>query len=490
MNKKKRNLLLLVLATAVLGLFLWLLAGGQEPETDESGHEHSISESDHEHGNSGVLLNYSADNLKTVTFTNAIAQYTAFVDSKSGSVVFKELQNYPVNAKFMETVWYGAVQMIYQDIAADTRDSGYDPKNYGLDKPSLTVKATLKDGTSYTFKAGNRTPGYDEDVYYLTLSGDSHVYVCTLENAFFMGNSYYLSDDIFSDYDTAEDGSSKKKIKIGDITLSGSEFKGDFRMKVNTTADMSHPFYGYEYVVTSPVNWPVKVSSASMLVYDLQYLMADDVAVLKPTSRQLRNYGLASPYLTVSFKRNGKSCVMYCSRPDKEKMYVILKGHKIIYQLNVNSLSILHQLSPETLYSINAVSVSLEALSGLKLSGGGVKSDIQITRLQNENAVAETDVIYTYSVTKNGEEKKYSSYTKLIKQLNGSAIQHWNVKKPEGKPYLTITLSYFENFKRKPDTLTLYRYSDREYAVVREGYPTNTVSETWVKQLLSDAGAF
>ena len=76
-----------------------------------------------------------------------------------------------------------------------------------------------------------------------------------------------------------------------------------------------------------------------------------------------------------------------------------------------------------------------------------------------------------------------------MKQLNGSSIQRWNIKKPAGKPVVTITLSYFENFKRKPVSIKLYQYSDREYAVVRDGYPTNTVTGTWVKQLLSDANS-
>ena len=77
-----------------------------------------------------------------------------------------------------------------------------------------------------------------------------------------------------------------------------------------------------------------------------------------------------------------------------------------------------------------------------------------------------------------------------MKQLNGSAITRWNVKKPGGKPVVTITLSFFVNIRNKPETIRLYRYSDREYAVVREGLPVNTVSATWVKQLLADADSF
>ena len=491
MNKKKRNLLLLLAATlAVAGLF-WLLASGEGAEDDDHDHEHTVTQSDEGSGRqSGVLLNYSADDLKTVVFSNSQAKYTAYLDKKSGSVAFRELKGYPVNSNFMETVWFGSVQMIYQDIVATTDDKGYKPKDYGFDNPSVTVKVTLKNGRSYTFKGGKKTPGYENDVYYLTVSGDSNVYVCTLDSAFFMGNSYYLSDDIFNDYDTEKDGTQKSKIKIGEITLSGDEFKGDFKMKPSTTADMSSPFYGFSYRVTAPVHWPVKISAASMLVYDLQYLMAEDVAVLKPTAKQLKAYGLAKPYLTVSFKRNGKSVVMYCSKPDSEKMYVILKDHDILYELNVNSLSVLHQLSPENIYSINAISATMEALSGLRITGSGVQCDIAVNREENKNAVAEKDVIYTYSVTKNGEDRTYSSFIKLMKQLNASSITRWNVKKPTGKPVVTITLSFFENIRRNPETIRLYQYSDREYAVVRDGLPVNTVSATWVKQLLADAESF
>ena len=491
MNRKKRNLLLLLLATAAVGVLFWLLAMGESAEDgDDHDHEHYVTETDDDAGRkSGVLLNYSADDIKTVTLSNSQAKYTAYVNKESGSVAFKELEGYSVNSSFMETVWFGSVQMIYQDIVGSVKDTDYNPKNYGFDKPSLSVKVVLKNGKSYTFKAGSKTPGYENDVYYLTVSGDSNIYVCTLDSAFFMGNSYYLSDDIFSDYDSNEDGSKKSNIKIGNITLSGKEFSGEFVMKPNTTADMSSLFYGFSYKVTSPISWPVKDSASAMLVYDLQYLMADDVAVLKPTSKQLKAYGLASPYLTVSFKRNGKDVVMYCSKPESEKMYAILKDHDIIYQLNVNSLSVLHQLTPENIYSINAISATMESLSGVKISGDGAQCEISVKREENQNAVAQTDVIYKYSVTKNGEDKTYSSFTKLMKQLNGSTIQRWNVKKPDGKPAVTITLSYFANFKREPVIIKLYPYSDREYAVVRDGCPTNTVTATWVKQLLSDANS-
>ncbi len=486
MSKKIRHLLLLLLATAAVGALFWVLSGEETPDTDV--HDHSVTESDHEEGRqSGVLLDFSADNLKTITFINSQAEYTAYIDKNKGEVAFRELEGYSVNESFMETVWFGSVQLIYKDIAGSTKDENYHPGDYGFDKPSLRVSGVLKDGTKYSFRAGKKTPGYENDVYYLSVSGDSHIYVCSLDNAFFMGNSYFLSDDIFSDYDTEKDGRQKSKIRIGDITLSGEQFDGEYKMKVNTTADMSSPFYGYSYVVISPVHWPVKASSASMLVAELQYLMAEDVAVLKPSAKQLKEYGLAKPYLTVSFKRNGKNCVMYCSKPGREKMYVILKGHDIIYELNVNSLSILHELRPEILYSINAVSATLEGLSGVKISGQNVKCDVAVTRKNNKNAVAEKDVIYTYSVTKNGREVPYAAYTKLIKQLNASAILRWNVKKPAGKPAATITLSFFENFKRDSETIKLYPYSEREYAVVREGLPVNTVSATWVRQLLDDA---
>ncbi len=493
MNRKKRNLLLLVVATAAVCALLMVLTLGDSAENGQHEHEHGVSESDeHSERHTGILLNYSADEIKTLTFSNSKAKYTAYVDLKSGNVVFKELEGYSVNSKFMETVWFGSVQMIYQDVVADTSDKDYKPRDYGFDKPSLTVKATLKNGKSYSFKAGKKTPGYENDVYYLTVSGDSKIYVCTLDSAFFMGDSYYLSDDIFSDYDTNQDGSKKNTAKIGEVTLSGEAFNGKFTIMPSTTADMSSPFYGYEYMVTSPIKWSVKASAASMLINDLQYLMADDVAVLKPTAKQLKSHGLSSPYLTVSFKRNGKNCVMYCSKPENEKMYVILKDHDIIYELNTNSLSLLHELKPENIYSINAVSATLEAVSGVKIAGGGVKCDIVVSRDENKNAVAETDVIYTYSVTKNGEEKKYSSFVKLMKQLNSSSITRWNVKKPTGKPVITITLSFFEGAKQKHKAaiIELVKYSDREYAVVRDGLPVNTVSATWVKQLLSDAEEF
>ena len=77
-----------------------------------------------------------------------------------------------------------------------------------------------------------------------------------------------------------------------------------------------------------------------------------------------------------------------------------------------------------------------------------------------------------------------------MKQLNGSSINRWNVKKPTGKPAVTLKLSFYDNIRSEPEIIRLYRCSDREYAVVREGLPVNTVSATWVKQFLDDADSF
>lgn len=487
MNQKKRNLILLLAATVLLSGMLWLLMRGG----NEEGHSHAddVTQSDHDHGaHSGTLIQEAQGDLQTIVFRNQNAKYTAYLDVDKGEIAFKELDGYSVNSGFMEYVWYGVAQMIYQDIVGSVDDEHYRPADYGFDKPSLTVKATFASGKSYSFKAGKNVPGYDEDVYYVLLNGDKNIYACTLDQSFFLGNSYYLSDNIFYEYD--KDIDEKKEITIGNITLSGADFKEKLVMKVNRVTNLSDPFYGYDYVVTSPINWPVKRSSASTLVYDLTYLMADDVAALKPSKAELKSYGLSKPHLTVSFTRNGKACVLYCSKPEKDTMYVMLKGGDIVYRLDTEALSILHRLSPETLYSVNEISTAVEAISGISIRSADVKCDIDVSRKKNENAVTENDLIYTYSVKVNGADVKYTAYTNFVKQLNNSAISHWNVKLPDGRPEVTLTLKYYDSYQRESDVIRFYRYSDREYAAAWGDYPVNTVTVTWLKQLLDDAGAF
>lgn len=486
MSKKRRNFFILLAATLVLGGLLWLIVsldddGGEEAHT----HVYETSESDHTH-QSGTLIDAPQDDLQRIVFRNQNAKYTAYIDKDKGEVVFQELKDFSVNSAFMEYVWYGVAEMTYSDIITTTDAEGYHARNYGLDEPSLTVTATFSGGKKYEFQAGSAVPGED-DVYYTLLKGDNHVYTCEIDIPFFMGDSYYLNDDVFYSYDNGIDSSD---ITIGDITLSGSAFDGDFVMKVSKEGDLSSPIYGYDYIVTSPIQWPVKKSSASMLVYDLTYLMADDVVKLNPTKAELKSYGLSKPSLTIDFVRNGKPCVMYCSQPDKNQMYVMLKGGKIVYVLESGSLSILHNLSPKTLYSLNEISLAVEPIRQIKISSADLSVQLDVSRKKNENSMAESDVIYTYSAQANGRDIKYATYTNFVKQLNSSVIQQWDVTAPKGKAAVTIQIAYFDSFHRADDTIKFYPYSDREYAVVWGDKPVNTVSATWLNQLLQNAGQF
>ena len=488
MSKKRRNLILLLAATLVLGGLLWLVMSLDDQSGEEAHtHIHETSESDYSY-QSGTLIDAQQDDLQRIVFQNQNAKYTAYIDEDKGEVVFKELQGFSVNSAFMEYVWYGVAEMTYNDIITTTDAEGYSAKTYGFDNPSLAVTATFSGSRKYEFQAGSNVPGEDEDVYYTLLKGDNHVYACQIDIPFFMGDSYYLNDDVFYRYD---DGIDSSDITIGDITLSGSTFHGDFVMKINQESDLSSPVYGYDYVVTEPINWPVKKSSASMLVYDLTYLMADDVVKRNPSKADLKSYGLDKPSLTIDFVRNGKPCVMYCSQPDKNHMYVMLKGGKIVYVLEADSLSILHNLSPETLYSLNEISLAVEPIRKISISSADVSLQLDVSRKKNENTSiegAENDVIYTYSAQANGEDIKYTTYTNFVKQLNNSVIQQWDVSKPKGKAIITIKIEYFDSYKRAADTIKFYQYSDREYAAVWGDKPVNTVSATWLNGLLQNAG--
>ena len=487
MNRKRRNLLLLLAATLVLGGLLWLVLRTEPAVEEEPDHTHEHTVSDSDSLQTGLLFDLAQEDIQKIVFRNENASYTVRVDKEKGEVVFDELKGLPTNDFFMEYVWYGVAGMTYSDIVAETDAEGYRAKTYGLDKPSLTVTAYAKDGQKITFRAGSEVPGGEDGVYYTLVEGDNHVYACPIDVPFFMGDSYYLNDDVFYAYDEGIDSS---KITIGDITLEGSAFQGAFVMKENMESNPTSPFYGYDYTVTSPIHWPVGKTASTKLVYDLTYLMADEMVQRNPSRKDIKKYGLDKPTLTVRFTRNGKECVLLCRKADKEKLYLMLEGGKMIYQVQADSLSILSELSPEKLYSLNEIGVSLETVSAVTVKSDKVSAALTVSRTENPYTMAETDAIYTYTAQANGKDIPYATYTGFMKQLNNSVISRWNVKKPKGKPAVTVTVAYFENDGRKADTVSFYRYNDREYAAVWEGRPVNTVTATWLNALLESAGQF
>ncbi|MDD6394871.1 MAG: DUF4340 domain-containing protein [Firmicutes bacterium] len=488
MTKKKRNLILLLAATLIMGGLLWLVIRLDEEnidhthDTDTSETSENVSSSD-----SGILINEDDENLKKIVYSNEKASYTVTLDKKAGEIVFSELKGLPVNQNFMEYIWYGVTQLTYDSVITSTDAEGYKASAYGLDKPSLMVNATFEGDKKYKFIAGSAVPGCT-DTYYVRLSGDKNVYACAIDSVFFMGNDYFLSDDVFYSYD--KDLESESDISIGNINLSGDNFDGKFVMQQNKTSNQSDPFCGYDYIVTSPIRWPAKSSSAALIVHELTYMTASDAVVLNPTKKQLKQYGFDTPSCTMNFTRNGKACTLYIGNITKTDMYVMLKGQPIIYSLDVDGLSMLHKLSPENIYSDTALSISIETISNIKIQSSNVKRNMAVSRKAKESTAAaeiSEDVIYTYSVKVDGNDKKYSVYTNFIKLLNNSVVQNWNVKKPAGKPAVTITVDYFDNYGRKSDVIEFYKYSSRAYAVVWGDYPVNTVSATWLSQILENA---
>lgn len=490
MSKKKRNLILMLAATLVMGGLLWILMQADAADVDHT-HSSDTSDTSEEEDNSGTLIDEAQEDLQKIVFSNEKAKYTATVDSEAGEVVFSELKGLPVNSTFMEYIWYGVAQMSYYDVVTTTDAEDYKAADYGLDEPALTVTATFEGGKKYKYYAGNQVPGQEDDVFYVLLDGDKNVYSCALDTAFFMGNNYFLSDDVFYTYD--KDLENESDITIGNITLSGDEFNGKFVMKVNRESNKSNPFCGYDYVVTSPINWPAKLSSSALLVHELTYMTASDAVVLNPTKKQLKQYGLDTPSVTISFTRNGKACTLYCGNITKTAMYVMLKDQPIIYELDVDGLDMLNKLSPETIYSDRALSISVETISAIKIKTSDFTKSISVSREDKSTGASEsTDdtALYTYSVKADGKDKEYSAYVNLVKQINNGTVQKWNVKKPSGKAEVTVTISYFDNFKREDDVIKFYKYNDRTYAVVWGDYPINTVSATWLNQMLDNAQEF
>lgn len=488
MTKKKRNLILLLAATLIMGGLLWLVMSLDAEDVDHIHSSDTSETSEEESDDSGVLIDEEDDDLEKIVYSNEKASYTVTLDENAGEIVFSELKGLPVNQTFMEYIWYGVTQMTYSSIVTTIDAEGYKASDYGLDKPLLTVNAIFAGDKKYKFIAGSTVPG-NTDMYYVRLGGDKNVYTCEIDSVFFMGNNYFLSDDVFYSYD--KDLESETDITIGNITLTGDNFDGKFVMQQNKISNLSDPFCGYDYIVTSPIRWPAKSSSAALIVHELTYMTASDAVVLNPTQKQLKQYGLDTPSCTMNFTRNGKACTLYIGNITKTDMYVMLKGQPIIYSLDVDGLSMLHKLSPENIYSDTAMSIAVETISGIKIQSSDVKKSIVVSReAKNSTAAAEIseEVLYTYSVAVDGAEKKYSVYTNFVKQLNNGVVQSWNVKQPTGKAAVTVTVDYFDNYGRESDVIKFYKYSDRTYAVVWGDYPVNTVSATWLSQMLENAG--
>ncbi|MBP3414514.1 MAG: DUF4340 domain-containing protein [Clostridia bacterium] len=486
MTKKLKYIIIAGVAVLVLtGLLLLLIflptgESGQESATGDAAYtDHAEDHIDNE--DNSLLIDRQSDELSHLVLTNSHGTFTMRRSASTGQIVIDQLADVPINDEFAEFVWYGSLTMGWNYKVGDGTTPS-DLSAYGLDSPRAVCKAYYNDGTTTGFSVGAQVPASESGLYYMLVDGFEGVYVIYIDESFFQGSSYWISDDVFS----VGSMNSSDAVDIGKITITGKSFSQAVVLSPVTTQDVSHPFYGYDYTVScGNKTFSADDYNMSLLSDELSYLTASEAEVYKPTAQQLSEYGIADPWAVVRFERSGREYIIRCGNKTADAMYFKLDGIDVIYSISAASYPMLTSLSADVLRSGELHVRQFKAVSGIKVACAQGTWSFSMQR-----KAMETDPsLYEYFAYKDGAQIELNLFKEVLGQFNNADIASLDESADRTAPYLTVTISYYPEFGRAAETFQYYTTEYRRYLCVKDGQPMACVTSLWMDKLIQTAQA-
>ncbi len=247
------------------------------------------------------------------------------IGNKEDALFIKGYEDLPVELSSVESTG----NILSKLVASNDVGQVESIKDFGFENPVLTACVTYYDNSSFQFEIGNKTP--DEKGYYFREKGKNHIYVMSQTNAEWLMTpaDKYISISVF---DAPNAPSDDADIVMRDMTLSGTvrnNEKLSFRL---VTSEDSDEYMYYTYILTSPKVKGTNSTYASQME-NFTYLVASDIAAVRPTEKQLQEFGLTNPYSVAEFTMASRTTTTGATdangNSEAKTVYSNLKTHTI-----------------------------------------------------------------------------------------------------------------------------------------------------------------
>jgi len=480
LSANSRRMIILSAAVVLMAVLLILLnadcsgcavCGNDASVQEEHDHEHDHAVSGTDSGDE-LILDKMSDDMVSMTLKNLAGSYTIRRDEESGLLTIDPLSGLPINEDFVENIWYSALTLGYVR-AVETEDT----VPYGFDRPQAQFTCTYKDGSQIEVCIGNAMPGTNIHYYYTISTRPGWVYATDFSAAFFQGDQYWLSDDIFSGDGTGFGA------EIGNINVWGSAFPATLIMEQNNTEDKSDPWYDCDYVIKSPAIAPTDNYNISVLRDELSSITASEALIAYPTEQQITECGLDRPYAVVKHQRGGVWHVLRIARVTHDILCVKADGIEVIYELEADNYPMLSSLSPELLRGTQVHVRRFAAVEEMTFTFseqfGGERISFRLERVESGND------LYEYYLFRDGEEVNYTTYKSMLEVFNNAAAVSFGDGLTAEQPALTVEIKYFDEFAREREIITYTEAGTRRYRCAINGEGDAIVTEMWLDQLRS-----
>ena len=353
-------------------------------------------------------------------------------------------------------------------------------KEFGLDKPKVTVKIIFSDNSTETLYLGNDAP--NEMGTYFRMENNPNVYLVNSENvASFKVEKLQMLDKTITksfDYDTDSD------VQITAIDISGTGYEKPLKIDNDKSISMDSA-----YKMRSPYLMPCAKEAVQSFGRTMYGMNGTEVAAADITDADKKKFGLDKPYMNIKVTASDDTSVgLYVSKAEKDgSCYVMSDNGKIIFKMAKSSVENWYGAGYEKFVTVFFVYPYTDWMDKAVITSGGQTTTYDITHNRQENDLLEEFMITT--VLSDSKPVEYNDFNTMILNISGLARTGVDIKSDEGfEEVYRADLHYSgKDGETVEDSIVLKKGKDGSYIVVLNGIVGGYTDREYAEKLIGQA---
>ena len=414
----------------------------------------------------GTLIEYTPSDIAKIEVENSSGTFTILAETPR--TINEETGEEETDATIYTLVGFddtalktGGPDTIANDVASLTFDSVADPvgdkaSDFGFDNPRAKVKTTYNDDTTATIIVGDEAPS-QAGTY--VMFGDSEV-VYVVANDAVDGLLFSVLDLITLEINTA--ASTTENAEFESLTLKGEAYGTTIELRPNDDKAIDTT-----YKMIAPKNMFISEIEAANITGAVRGLSGTEALCVNPSSSQLSQYGLSSPYAELSAVYPDTSVHLRVSKPQNDMVNIIADSN-IIYSIEASRIpwiyTTLDKLTPDTVINPN-----FESLSSIEVTDSSGTYVFDITTKSESVDTTEGGQEEVSSTTARYNGKKLDSDNFYVFYQNICAMENAGKANDSGSDTVALRIKLSYSTGRPTDTVTIYETGNTKYVAQLNG---------------------
>ena len=414
----------------------------------------------------GTLIEYTPSDIAKIEVENSSGTFTILAETPR--TINEETGEEETDATIYTLVGFddtalktGGPDTIANDVASLTFNSVADPvgdkaSDFGFDNPRAKVKTTYNDDTTATIIVGDEAPS-QAGTY--VMFGDSEV-VYVVANDAVDGLLFSVLDLITLEINTA--ASTTENAEFESLTLKGEAYGTTIELRPNDDKAIDTT-----YKMIAPKNMFISEIEAANITGAVRGLSGTEALCVNPSSSQLSQYGLSSPYAELSAIYPDTSVNLRVSKPQNDMVNIIADSN-IIYSIEASRIpwiyTTLDKLTPDTVINPN-----FESLSSIEVTDSSGTYVFDITTKSESVDTTEGGQEEVSSTTARYNGKKLDSDNFYVFYQNICAMENAGKANDSGSDTVALQIKLSYSTGRPTDTVTIYETGNTKYVAQLNG---------------------